>query len=454
MANYRKGIVSITFSNIFRFSLSFVMAFILPALLSVDQYGYIKVFQLYVSYVGVLHLGFCDGMYLSYGGKQIDNIDRQSLDNQRKTLQIFQLITTIVFLALGIALNNYIVIIIAISIYPLNFISFYSLLYQAIGEYSHYTKTINYLSTLTFFANIILLLAGVRNYEWFILSYAIVDYVCLFLLEKDYYNFHGKSYGKFESSIMKTNISSGILLMLGNFASIIFTSIDKYFINWFLPITSFSYYSFAVSLTAFVNLFTDPVGLILYNYLSNNKSIETIKQLKRVIMLLAYFLIIMAFPGRYLMNFFLEKYIPSNNVIFILFGCHPLLLIVNCVYVNMYKVEKKQKRYFTLLIYSLGLAVILDTIVCLSAKSIDLVAYATLISIVFWYLLCEHDYPSLHRDWKEIIFHVGCMSSYILSGIYLNQILGFVVYGTVFALLTVLFYRKDIKYAINLVLKR
>ncbi len=454
MANYRKGIVSITLTNLFKFSLTFITAFILPAILSVDQYGYIKVFQLYVGYVGVLHLGFCDGMYLSYGGKQIDEINKQNLDDQRKTLQIFQLLVTIVFLALGLVLKNYMIIIIAISIYPINCMSFYSLLYQAAGEYSHYSKTINYMVVLTFLANISLLLGGVRDYQWFILSYAIVDYVCLVLLEIDYYKLVGKSHGKFELNIMKVNISAGILLMLGNFASIIFTSIDKYFINWFFPIVSFSYYSFAVSLTTFVNLFTDPIGLILYNYLSNNQSIEMIKRLKRVIMLLAYFLIIMAFPGRYLMNFVLEKYIPANNVIFILFGCHPLLLVVSCVYVNMYKVEKKQKRYFTLLLYSLGVAIVLDAIVSFTVKSIDLIAFATLISIVFWYLLCEHDYPSLHRDWKEIIFHLGCMVSYILSGIYLNPILGLIIYGTVFTLLAVLFYRKDIKYAINLVLKR
>lgn len=454
MANYRKGIVSITLTNILRLALNFVAAFVLPALLSVEQYGYVKVYQLYIAYVGVLHLGFADGMYLSYGGKQFDELDKSVLDNQRKTLQVFQFIIMLAIAAFGIVLHNYIIIILAISVYPLNCINFYSLLYQAVGEYTRYAKTVNYTCILTFIANVGLLLAGVRNYQWFILSYAIVDYICLLLLERDYYNLRGKSHGKFESSILKSNVSMGILLMLGNFASIIFTGIDKYFINWFFPIVSFSYYSFAVSLTTFVNLFTDPIGLILYNYLSNNQGIEMIKRLKRVIMLLAYFLIIMAFPGRYLMNFVLDKYIPANNVIFILFGCHPLLLVVSCVYVNMYKVEKKQKRYFTLLLYSLGVAIVLDAIVSFTIKSIDLIAVATLISIVFWYLLCEHDYPSLHRNWKEIIFHVGCMSSFILSGIYLNPILGLVIYGTVFTLLAVLFYRKDIKYVINLVLKR
>ena len=48
--------------------------FFLPKYLSVESYADYKIFILYISYVGILHLGYVDGVYIKYGGKAIDAI--------------------------------------------------------------------------------------------------------------------------------------------------------------------------------------------------------------------------------------------------------------------------------------------------------------------------------------------------------------------------------------------
>ena len=50
--------------------------FILPKFISVEQFGYWQYFLLWTSYVGVLHFGYGDGIYLKLGGQYWNSIDR------------------------------------------------------------------------------------------------------------------------------------------------------------------------------------------------------------------------------------------------------------------------------------------------------------------------------------------------------------------------------------------
>ena len=67
--NIRKGIFYVFIANLINLVFSLITSLFLPKLLSIDTYSYIKLFQLYITYVGILHLGYSDGMYLRLGGK-------------------------------------------------------------------------------------------------------------------------------------------------------------------------------------------------------------------------------------------------------------------------------------------------------------------------------------------------------------------------------------------------
>ena len=64
----KRGIYLIFIANMINVIFSLLANFLLPKYLSVESYAAIKTFQLYVSYVGLFHLGYIDGMYLKYGG--------------------------------------------------------------------------------------------------------------------------------------------------------------------------------------------------------------------------------------------------------------------------------------------------------------------------------------------------------------------------------------------------
>ena len=59
--------------------LSVLMSLIVPKFLTVRDFGYWQLFIFYFGYVGFFHFGLNDGVYLKYGGKSYDEMDKPLL---------------------------------------------------------------------------------------------------------------------------------------------------------------------------------------------------------------------------------------------------------------------------------------------------------------------------------------------------------------------------------------
>ena len=53
------------------------LVFVIPKLLSVEDYGYWRMFALYASYVGFLHFGFADGALLRWAGRSLEEFHHE-----------------------------------------------------------------------------------------------------------------------------------------------------------------------------------------------------------------------------------------------------------------------------------------------------------------------------------------------------------------------------------------
>ena len=62
------------------------------------------------------------------------------------------------------------------------------------------------------------------------------------------------------------NIKTGISLLLGNLASVLIVSIDRWCIQIFLTLKDFSYYSFAVSIENLFNICVSAITIAFYSY--------------------------------------------------------------------------------------------------------------------------------------------------------------------------------------------
>lgn len=180
----KKGITIVFVANIINMFFSVITSFILPKYLSIESYGYYKVFQLYVNYLGIAHLGYIDGIYLKYGGKDLNSIDLDELQQSKSTIRNMQILMSIIALIIAIIMKNNIAIILALSCVPINMVSFYKNLYQATGEFKNYSIVLSFLPMMMFVCNIILIfVAKTDNFIIYILVVFFSNLILYFVLE-------------------------------------------------------------------------------------------------------------------------------------------------------------------------------------------------------------------------------------------------------------------------------
>ena len=161
-------------------------------------------------------------------------------------------------------------------------------------------------------------------------------------------------------------------------------------------------------------------------------------------MVFALFLISAAFPAKFILEFYLQKYLASKYVLFILFSTEVFYMIIKGIYVNIYKARKQQSTYLTQLIGVIIIGVILNTIFYYFTRSNEGIAFATLLSVIIWYLICSLSVPEIRPDWRELLLAAAAIPLFILAGFYLEAIAGFLVYGAGVLILSFLLMRDSL----------
>lgn len=427
----KRGIVSVLLANIINMIINLITNFLLPKYLSVDSYAAIKTYQLYVSYAGVLSLGYVDGMYLKYGGKEFKNIDKKEFNINLSSFRILQLFISFIML-FGVILNKDIIYcFFVLTIFPINMAGYFRSLYQSIGEFKIYSNIMNLTAGVIFIINMSMIFVIKSDYYlWYLALYVAVDIVIWIVLEI-YLNKSLKdklSYTKFSLGECINNIKDGLLLMLGNFSNIIMTSMDRWFIKLLMDSRAFAQYSFACSMENFVSVAITPITVTLYNYFCKVKDIKQIRNVCRLVLLLGILLISCAFPGKFILEVYLTNYIESVDIMFYLFAAQLFYILIKGIYINLYKARKQQNRYFIKLISVIIIGFILNSICYQVCKGKEAFAIATFLSSIIWFILCIHDFPDVRFSFKELLYIIICVSTFLICGSNLSAVLGFFTY--------------------------
>ena len=142
----KNNIIRIFSANFLSMISGIIIGFVVPAVLSIEDYSYVKTYTFYVSYIGFLHFGFIDGMYIKYGGKESKDIDTSQFKSEHRVFMIMEILVTIIFMIMGILSKDIIIFLMGLSIIPINTLSFHKLFYQATGQFKEYAK-VSYLYT-------------------------------------------------------------------------------------------------------------------------------------------------------------------------------------------------------------------------------------------------------------------------------------------------------------------
>lgn len=435
------GIITILLANIINTVFSLATNFLLPKYLSIDSYAAIKTFQLYVSYVGLFHLGYVDGMYLKYGGCELGKNVDENFSLNLSTMHFFQLGITIFTVVISLFSRDWIVLLFALSIFPQNISNYYKFLYQATGAFELYGRIMNLSTASTFILNVILLFVlHTDAYLIYIICYVVLYYIIWIILEIYFRKKHTISKAAiFSWKELAVNICDGFLLTLGNLASMLLTSMDRWFVKILLKTIDFAQYSFAVSVESFLNLAVTPVTTTLYNFFCREHKLEKQRQLLKYVLVYATVLPASAFIVQFILERFLDNYIGSSKVIFFLFAAQMFYIIIKSIYVNLYKVRRKQKIYFIKLIIILLLGFIFNVVCYASVHVKESFAVGTLFSAIVWFLISQADFKELGLNCKEYIYLFGEMICFLALGLNLKAINGLLIYMLVTVLMLTFF---------------
>lgn len=444
----KRGLIQILLANIIYLIINIFRSFLLPKLLSIDTYAVLKTYTFYIGYAGFLSLGYADGMYLKYGGEDINNINFFDFSSNYKSYILLEIFISFICLVISLVIKDFVFMAFAVGSFCINLIGYYKNFYQAVGEFQLYGKALNYQTILLFAVNMLLLfLLKTDDSKIYIATQvgtaAVVMLYLTFRLERKT-AFLKK--GKVSLNQIKENVLSGFTLMLGNFSSSIFTGLDRWFVKILMTSTDFAFYSFAVSLENIVNVFITPITISLFNIFCKNTASTYIYKIKKLSLLWGFFLIAASFPVKWIVSNFLPNYEGATAIIVPLFAAQAFYVVIKGIYVNLYKVKRQQKKYFILMLVMIVIATVLNALLYVLYPVPETFAIATFLTAVLWYVYCEVENKEIRFGVKEYIFILLLVIAYFICCRMDNCIIALLLYVFIYVMASLLLMTDSVKY--------
>jgi|GEM_PF-2606245 len=442
------NIMRVLSANFLVTMVGFVGSFIFPKILSIESYAVYHTYLLYVGYIAILHLGFPSGMVINYAGKNYDTLDKQQYKSEIKILSIILVSFTICFGIISIILQNKILAYVALSIIPVCWLASYKSLVQAWSRFEKYMFINIFVSVgIPICAIVYYLIFKQLPGEIYIIIYLIINWIStIFLWGKAFIELMGIKSERMLSQKNGETEKIGILICLGNYINTLFISADKQFVGWFFGKTEFAFYSFGISMQAIMVVFITSMAQPLFPMMAQGKfTNKDYNKIKELLLIFGSFSGCAYFVVSIIIHTFIEKYAGSIEIIGIYFVVFPAMAVINCLYINLYKIKGMMKTYIWTLIGILGIAIILNLIAANIFNNSRGIAMATIITYYIWLFLGAYQFKFIKINRTDLIFLICYICTFFLITQNLSDIWGGIVYFIVICLLAWFCYRHNLK---------
>ncbi len=393
-----------------------LLVFLIPRLVSVEDYGYWRLFLLYAGYVGLLHLGFVDGALLRWAGSSLDEF-RHELSASMKFLfcqQIAVIVPCAVILVFVLPANLRFVGVAVVGfalIYNLSFLLQYGLQSARIFKPVAFAMAAPYGLVLGFVA--LKELSKAANYREFVFLYILSWLVVLGILFV--YAKPWRSAGRADAlQLGQTLIWAGFPILLANSGVVLILCLDRLAISWTMSIQNFAQYSLAASTMAVPVAAIQAVYRVFFSHvatLDQQQRRKIYRSASRFLLLFWSLLLPYYFGLDAFVRYYLPQYIASLAIArMLLLG----ILFVGCIQVlhmSFSYLHGRQGQFLlgTLLMLAVGLGLTLFAVVRL--RSLLDVAVAQVITLGLWWLLNEFTLRDLTgltvTDWGKFLAAFG-----------------------------------------------
>lgn len=309
--------------------ISVLLNLFVPKLLGIKEYGYWQLYVFYSSYVGFLHLGWIDGIYLKIGGEKYENLNKAQLGSQYWYLGVFEVLIAsiiVIFSVLFMPHSNKMIILIltatvAVITIAKQFIQYILQSTNRIREYAHLSRNDRYVYVILL---AIYFLMGGRSFYWLI----IFDIFSKFVITlwgmyqvKDMLFRKLIPFKQIWREILD-NINIGSKLMLSSIASMLIMGTIRFFVQNHWSIEEFGKLSFTLSISNMFLTFINAVGVVMFPLLRRTNQArlpELFKTLRSLFVPITYAFLIFYVPVKIILVSWLPQYEVSLMYMGILF---------------------------------------------------------------------------------------------------------------------------------------
>ncbi|WRP06316.1 oligosaccharide flippase family protein [Rossellomorea aquimaris] len=376
-------------SNLVTLLISILVVAIVPKVLGVEEYGYWQLYLFYTLYTALLHFGWNDGVYLRYGGKKYDELDKNLFFSQFWMLITFELVITLTIIGCaGLIIDNpdrlFIITMMLLSsliVIPRGMLLF---ILQGTNRMRENAISILIGKTIYFILIIVFILLDLKSYQIMITADLVGKFIsflytlvcCRDIVFRKLTSF----YLDFRETI--NNISVGIKVSLAFIASTLIIGTVRFGIEYMWDIETFGKVSLTLSISNLMMVFINAIGLILFPVLrrTNEKNLPSIyKDMRNLLTVPLIGILILYYPLNYIMSMWIPEYSESLIYMGLLF---PMVLFEGkmSLLINTYlKTLRKEKQMLLINLLSLVLSLIITIFSVLVLQNLTL----SILSIVF-----------------------------------------------------------------------
>lgn len=433
---------SVTFiSNIVSILISAVITFVVPRYLGVEDYGYYQLYLFYVQYVGFLHLGWADGVFLRYGGEHYSELNKHVFSGQFWLYTLVELVCAVTIGTISVMCveprdRSVVITLISIAIIFLLPRTFLQYVLQATNRIKEYAIGVIVEKLVYGVVTFVVVFTGMRNYSLAIAADLLGKLSALILMLIWCRDIVLTVPASIKESLREAwlNISIGIKLMFANVASMLIVGFVRLSIERQWDVTTFGKVSLTISVSNLLMVFINAVALVLFPMLrrtSAEKLSGIYNTMRTVLMIPLLGMLVCYYPAKVILSAWLPQY--SDSLIYM------ALLFPLCVFeskmsmlINTYlKTLRKEKWLLMVNAVTVLCSVITTLITTYWFHNLDLVVASIVFLLAFRCVFAELLLSTvLEINVKTDIFlELSLTAIFIVASWFVGGVAGLTIYA-------------------------
>lgn len=459
-SSFKKSLMGVVLSRIVSLLSSVVVGLLLPKVLSVQDYGYLKIFSLYAVYTSLLHFGFVDGILLKIAGKDYSELNQEEMRSYSRFFVSFELVIALIMIVAGVIClwgeYAFIMFALALDMVLVNITTYYQLVSQATRRFSEYSQksVLVSIAKLVFIGALfaVYLMSGDNvSYRTYLVGIVLLDFLMLIWyiwIYRDITFGFGRKIRSLKREIFGI-FKIGIVLTIAYQTSHLVLALDRQFVSVLFSTEEYAVYSFAYNIVSMISTVISSISVVMLPMLKKAGKQYTIEHYKSSLIAVTVLIgisLFAYFPARMFIVWFLPEYKESVDYIAVVL---PSILLSSGISIVMFTIDKVMETisaFFKSSVVALIMGFLTNLIAYLIFETRFSISCASILTMAVWYLIEGRHLKKItgYTICKEFIYIVLLTVGFLSVIFFVDTVgLGAFLYVALVLCLTAVFYGKQ-----------